>query len=197
MDTNSINNKVPLYAIFIFFLIIFSSSAANLFPCRLSELLENNILIKHIIAFLTIVFFVVLTVPIPNKKLNHILIVSVSLYIIFILLSKTEIEFFIPVIVLLGIMYIFVLKKNEYEEKIKINNDNNEKNKSDKITIINNVITLIVLILILIGFILYLGRKKYEYKDKFSYLTFIFGKTKCTKSFSKINYKKSLKYLIG
>ncbi len=197
MDEKSINNKIPLYAIFIFFLIIFSSSASNLFPCRLSNLLENNIFIKHLIAFLTIIFFVVITVPIPKKELNNILIISVYLYLIFIFLSKTEVEFFIPILILMGIMYILILKKNEYNEKIKYNNDNIVKNKKDRISIINNFITVIILLLIIIGFILYLGRKKYEYGDKFSYITFIFGKTKCSKSFSKINYKKSLKYYIG
>tara|TARA_B110000881_G_C18379152_1_gene415199 strand:+ start:150 stop:509 length:360 start_codon:yes stop_codon:yes gene_type:complete len=29
------------------------------------------------------------------------------------------------------------------------------------------------------GFILYLGEKKMEYKDKFTYFTFLFGKPKC------------------
>ena len=38
----------------------------------------------------------------------------------------------------------------------------------------------------IIGFILYLGEKKIEYKDKFNYITFIFGKPSCTNIFPKI-----------
>lgn len=50
--------------------------------------------------------------------------------------------------------------------------------------------------MLVLGFILYLGEKKYEYKNKFDYLTFIFGKPKCRGHTPKVNYSKILHSLI-
>jgi hypothetical protein len=60
---------------------------------------------------------------------------------------------------------------------------------------INNGLSIAVFILIFIGFMIYMGRKKYEYKNNFSYLTFIFGKVECKGTISNIDYSTSLKHV--
>jgi hypothetical protein len=47
----------------------------------------------------------------------------------------------------------------------------------------------------IIGFMIYMGRKKYEYKNNFSYLTFIFGKVECKGTISNIDYSTLLKHV--
>lgn len=49
---------LPVYPIFILLLIISANYLADLFPCRLRELLENNIYVKHLFGYLTLLFFV-------------------------------------------------------------------------------------------------------------------------------------------
>ena len=49
--------------------------------------------------------------------------------------------------------------------------------------------------IIVIFILIYMGRKKFEYKNNFNYLTFIFGKVECTGTSSKIYYLTSVKDL--
>ena len=144
----SINDAFPVYSIFIFILLIAAGEILNIFPCSVIEVIENNIYLKHFIGFLTMIFFVVLVVPIPDKKLNNILSKSALMYAIFILISKTESQFFIPIIVLLGATYLLILKKAEYREAIDRKENIQETletlDKINTIVLINNSVLIII-----------------------------------------------------
>jgi hypothetical protein len=90
------------------------------------------------------------------------------------------------------------LKRNEIAKR-KEDSTNEELEKLEKtknlIIKINNGISIVVFILIFFGFMIYMGRKKYEYKNNFSYLTFIFGKVECKGTISNIDYSTSLKHV--
>jgi len=197
----SINDQFPVYSIFIFILILASGGAlSHIFPCNAVTIIENNVFLKHFIGLLNMTFFVVLLVPIPNKNLSNILSKSVLMYIVFILISKTETCFFIPIIVLLGIIYLLILKKVEYREAIeKLKSNESDKKiinaKIDTVVLINNSILLVIAILIIIGFSLYLGRKKYEYGKKFNYSTFLLSSNVCSKTAPTIGFKQSLQHI--
>lgn len=198
MNNYSLNDKLPIYCIFIFFLLIFVDDAKNIFPCRMRYVFENNLYLKHFLGYLTITFLVVLLEHIPNKNLKRIFLVSFYLYLVFILISKTEYGFFVPIFVLISIIYVLYLKREEIDKE-KESSSKDKKEELEKnynlIIKINNLFIIIVIGLTIVGFLFYMGRKKYEYKNNFSYLTFIFGKVKCSETFSKIDYKKSLKYI--
>ena len=189
----SINDNFPLYSIFIFILIALADFILNILPCNIITIISNNIYLKHFIGFLTMVFFVVIVVPLSNKKLNNILSKSALMYIIFLFVAKTEPQFFIPIIILMGILYLLFLKKEEY-----ISNDisNENHNKINIIILINNSISLIILCLLIIGFVLYLGRKKYEYGENFIYITFLFGSNICNETVATIGFRKSLQHVL-
>ena len=120
-------------------------------------------------------------------------------FILFILISKTEYGFFIAIIILTAVIYILYLKRNEIAKRKEDATSNEELEKLEKtknlIIKINNGISIVVFILIFIGFMIYMGRKKYEYKNNFSYLTFIFGKVECKGTISNIDYSTSLKHV--
>ena len=192
----SINDAFPVYSIFIFILLIAAGEILRIFPCSVADIIENNIYMKHFIGFLTMIFFVVLVVPIPDKKLNNILSKSVLMYAIFIIISKTESQFFIPVIILLGITYLLILKKVEYRETIERKENIQETlEKIDTVVLINNSILVVIAVLIIIGFVLYIGRKKYEYGSDFSYITFIFGQNVCSNTVPTVSFNKALQHL--
>ena len=190
MTTFSINDKLPLYCIFTFFLLICADSTSSLFPCHVRRVLENNLIVKHVMVYLTITFLVVLLENFPDKNLYKIFSVSFFLYILFIFISKTEYGFFISILIITAIIYI--AKKTEIAY-------NKEKegldNKHDLIIKINNGLIIVIFILTIIGFLIYMGRKKFEYKNNFNYLTFIFGKIECKGTISNIDYSTSLKHL--
>ena len=198
MSDFSINDKIPIYCIFTFFLLICADSTSNLFPCQLRRVLDNNLILKHMMVYLTITFLIVLLENIPDKSLYKIFSVSFYLYLIFILISKTEYGFFVPILIITAIVYILYLKREELKKQQE-SASKNEKEEIEKrhnlIIKINNILIIIILILTVIGFFVYMGRKKYEYKNNFNYLTFIFGKIECQGTVSKTDYATSLKHL--
>jgi len=148
--------------------------------------------------YLTITFLVVLLEDL-DKNLVEVFLVSFYLYLVFILISKTEFGFFIAIIILTAVIYVLYLKRNEIAKRKEDATSNEELEKLEKtknlIIKINNGISIVVFILIFIGFMIYMGRKKYEYKNNFSYLTFIFGKVECKGTISNIDYSTSLKHV--
>ena len=190
--------NISIYSIFIFFLIISSNYLGALFPCRIQKLLSTNVYLKHVFGFLTLSFFVVLTDPLKKYNFINILYESSLLYIIFIIFINNNYNFFIFGLIIVGLIYILNLKKIDLVGKITENNlnkdYNNEQNKQllDIITKINTFLFILFMIIIIIGFIIYIGEKKIEYKDKFSYIVFIFGQAQCRDKSPNTNYTKAL-----
>jgi len=197
MINYSLNDRFPMYSIFFYFLLIAAGLVLNTFPCKMRNALDNNLYLKHFIGYLTMAFLVVITEPILNKKLTNVIFLSFALYIVFILVSKTEYGFFLSIIILLGLTYLLIIKKEEYKQDNEKNTQSASENdkKINIIVNINNFILIVTIALIIIGVLIYMGRKKYEYKDKFSYLTFFLGKIDCKYSKPKIGYLNSLKHL--
>jgi hypothetical protein len=215
----NIQENIPIYAIFILILILSGGYVIQLIPCRLQRLLNENIYIKHFFGLLTLIFLINLTDPDErNATLNQILYKSFILYLFFIVIIKTQYKFFMMILLLIGFIFILQIKKNEYKitnvkdedfknihkeehknikkEEILKNIEVNEKiEKTEKIIFIQNILFGIMILFIIIGFITYLGQKKYEYKDKFNFITFIFGKPDCSFSVKKISIKNSISHV--
>ena len=165
-----------LYPIFILIMIISANFLAEIFPCRFQELLNSNNYIKHIFGYLTLVFFVSLNIQNLNTNLSQLFTKSLYLYIGFLLLSKTNKHIFMTILILLALLYIIHLKKT-----IELQNNKNNKQSPilQNLESYSLIIKKSIFTLLIIGFILYLGEKKYEYKKQFNYLTFLFGKPNC------------------
>lgn len=172
-----IGQDIPLWNIFVLFLIIASNYIGELFPCRIQDYLSNNVYLKHFISFLTLLFFVVLTdTSLVKKKFMEIFISSVKLYFLFLLLINSNQSFFVFALLILAIIYIIQLIKKDY---IDDENVTEETENYKKIRLLEKTLFILFFITLVIGFIIYLGEKKIEYKNKFNYLTFIFGKPSC------------------
>ncbi len=182
----------PMFSIFIFVLLISCSFLVQLFPCRLQYELNENIYLKHLFALFTMFFFVILLAPLEDKR--FIVLKSVAMYILFVLITKVEYKIFILIIVLLFISYIVVLQK-ELQKKKNETLEEHERRETKMYDQINLVVYFIVIILILIGVAIFMGEKKMEYKNKFNYITFFFGKVKCAKNLQKHTYSNALKHL--
>jgi hypothetical protein len=188
-----ITENLPIYSVFLLVLIIAGSFIVELFPCRLQRLFTNSMYLKHICAFFTLVFFIVITSPIKSKK--HIFIKSILVYIFFVLVTKTHPYFFLIILFLLAFCYIIALQKEDLDTNEKETINEEEITKNNKI--IDNVIFLIyviVFILTIIGILIYMGEKKIEFKNDFSYNYFFFGVPKCRNDPIKVSMKKALQY---
>ena len=172
-------------AIFVFTLIISGNFLAQLFPCRIQDALTHNILIKHLFGFLTLFFFGIVAIP----SLANIsgMIGSFFLYIIFLINAKTKYQFWIAVFVLYAIIYLLHIVKNEYISYIEDPNISEELSKSyitknSYIEVIQTISFGLIVVLTIIGFLVYMGEKKLEYKGSFDYKIFFLGKPYCKDS---------------
>lgn len=184
----SVFRNIPIWNIFVLFLIIAANYLGELFPCRVQNLLESNIYLKHIIAFLTLSFFVILTDTTSNYKSNEIFSISFTLYILFIILARNNKVFFLINLVILAILYVMKLQLTDYEKNV------DEKSNDifyERLLIIEKVLTVIFFVLLICGFLIYMGEKKIEYKNKFNFITFFFGKPSCKLNSPTINYFES------
>jgi len=184
----SVFRNTPIWNIFVLFLIIAANYLGELFPCRVQNLLESNIYLKHIIAFLTLSFFVILTDTTSNYKSNEIFSISFTLYILFIILARNNKVFFIINLVILAILYVMKLQLTDYEKNV------DEKSNDifyERLLILEKILSVIFFILLICGFLIYMGEKKIEYKNKFNFITFFFGKPSCKLNSPTTNYVES------
>lgn len=90
----------------------------------------------------------------------------------FLFLINTNVLFFLISIITLAVMYVLTLKKKDYSSE-----ENNDSIAWIDQT--NYLLSIFFIISSIVGFLVYMGEKKIEYKNKFDYLTFIFGKPSC------------------
>ena len=163
----------------LFLLIISGNYIGGLVSCRTQYLLNNNIYYKHFIGFISLYFFIMLV----ELDINPIksLILTVPMYFYFLMLTKSQSTFFISVIFIL-IILVFIQKYKSYLEK-KTQLSKSELIFIKNVDLLRKIVIGIILILTIIGFLIYLGMKKVEYKNGFNLKNFLFGKIVCKNNF--------------
>lgn len=163
----------------LFLLIISGNYIGSLVSCRTQYLLNNNIYFKHFIGFISLYFFIIL-VELNINPLKS-LFLSIPMYFYFLMLTKSQSSFFISVIFML-IILVFLQKYKSYLDK-KTELSKNELIFIKNVNLIIKIVIGLILILTIIGFLIYLGMKKIEYKNNFNLKDFLFGKLVCKNNF--------------
>jgi c-di-AMP phosphodiesterase-like protein len=148
-----------------------------LFSCHLQSLIIDSLFARHVIGFLTLIFFVRLTGP-EKSEFKTLITDSIILYIWFIATTRISSETLYiigPLAIVYFILYI-------YKSTINSDDKDNDKKITETIDHVNLWITRLLGISIIIGVILYYGEKRLEYSNNFNIMTFIVGKIKCKKS---------------
>lgn len=126
----NIQRTIPLYSLFVLFLIILGGYIAELLPCKLQRVFKENIYLKHFFCLLILIFLINITNPAEKKvELSRIILKSMILYIFFIFIIKTNYKFFIGILILLCFIYLLELKKQEYSDDIEKSEKNNNLNE--------------------------------------------------------------------
>lgn len=163
MTEINIENKIPIYSLFLIIIIICGNYFGELLPCRIQKNLKNSMIIKYIFLFLSLFFLVLYS---TEDKILKNFYETIIIFLFFILLTRNTYKFFLINSFLLFIIYVLYLGMNEFRNK----------------KIIKSIINILICICsfsIIIGFILYLLNKKKKFKKKFSFKKFIFGKSIC------------------
>ena len=199
---DSITNIEPelTHPFIILSLLMSANYLGELFPCKVQSVFSKNMIVKHILGFLSLMFFVVLTRPNLYTSSNFVY-VSLLLYGFFMFLSKLNYIIWFIVFGIFAILYISHVYLTQIEEENQINRskigDNtvspdaddkmptqNITEKIETIKMVQKYLLFAIFPTTLIGFIHYLGEKKIEFgRNGFNYTHFFFGKPKC-KDFS-------------
>ena len=156
----------------IVYLVISSNFLGNLFGCRIQQLFANNMPMKHLLAFLTVFFLIVISNPPEGYTIHQTLVLTTAIYAWFFLTTKMHISFWIPMI--LAVFLAFVLYTYKKEAKTDLSKE--RQNMMEKI---QTVAILFAGILTVIGVAAYYGEKKLEYDADFDATTFWLGKPDC------------------
>jgi cytochrome c biogenesis factor len=168
--------------VFVLYLIISSNFLAQLFSCRLQEMMNNSMLAKHFVGYMTLLFFVVLSSGDTYSTTSAILY-SLYLYLIFWFSTRISSEYLLVFLLLTATLYILQL----YEKQ-------NGEQKSRRLEITQEVIRWFMFVVLVVGFIFYWIEKKIEYKNKFSILTFIAGRPVCRNKSPTVTTDKLFKF---
>lgn len=171
-----------LGAVFIFTLIISGNFLAQLFPCKIQEALTDNIYIKHVFGFFTLFFFGILAIPELANTSG--MISSLVLYLVFLINAKTKYHFWIAAFLLYALIYMLHIINKEYQGFLSDKSTKAEdieiyEQRTKYIEITQNVSMGLIGLLTFVGFLVYMGEKKYEYGKHFNYHTFFLGKPSC------------------
>lgn len=158
-----------------FYLLISSNYLGELYGCKLQVILQKNMAVKHLVGLITTFFAISLSNPgFFSESITRSFLTSIAIYILFILSTKTNITVTILILILLTIVYILETMKRKYNY-----DDENSKDNLKILLRYQTYICIGIVLLILGGFVYYYLEKRYEYKNTFNTLTFIFGNPHC------------------
>jgi hypothetical protein len=167
--------------LFVLYLVLAAAYIQPLMPCNADTFLGSSMLMRHAIAFMTLIFFIVIadTEVDDYMPLGTVVMTSAVIYLWFLISSKMTANWWMMLIVLLAALYLMDI----YDER--------QPKKYDFKPIKEGIIG-VALTLTLIGFLIYVGEKKLDYKGDFSYTTLLLGTKECKRTPNVQPYWKSL-----
>jgi len=176
--------------VFILYLVLAGNFLQPLLPCHTNRLILDSMWIRHILGFLTLVFFVVVTDTELDDymPLGTILAASAAIYFWFLISSKMTANWWVALVLLLAALYILDLYETQARHKGKQNPE-----IAKNVDLSKKIILGVSIALTLVGFLIYVGEKKLDYKSEFSYTTLLLGTTKCKGTPNIRPYMESLK----
>lgn len=176
--------KLSSQAIVLFILIVFGNRLGQNINCSFIKLTENRYFLHTLSLVLFFLSAIILSTEFTNEKIGVQIGLTILFYIYYLLITKSYYIFAFITIILLVVNFTI----NKHLE--------NSKTPNSKLEKTNIIILLVAFINTLIGDLLYLGKKKYQYGNKFSYLTFFLGKEKECSSSTKGTIKDFVKSII-
>jgi hypothetical protein len=172
MDYNVLLNSFGLLL-----LTISSNYSDKLLSCDIQEQYTNSVWMKHVITYLLVLFFIVAidkrAFEEASKKrwiVPHIFLVSFVVYLMFLIATKMQAKF---VLIILSLIVVYMLLDIEQTGK--------DDKTIKRLEIAQIVVAGLIAVTALYGFVTYFLKQKVEYGDQFSYVTFLLGKSVCSR----------------
>jgi len=159
---NSGSQHISKLALFIF--IISGNFVSDVFSCSLRKLLQDNIIIKHLVAFFILLLFVGLEDT--GTTMTNKIVMSIGLYAWFIFTMRSPLV--VSIIVTLSIVALYIIQGY-------IQDFENVGKTTDMLILTRNTIFVCSFLLSIIGFVYFTLQTRSMYKTDFSIYKFVIG----------------------
>ena len=167
----------------IVYLVISSNFLVNLVNKSLKEEIKENKIFQHILLIILIMSIIIITnsdlrYTMCNNYFMNVVILTLIIYIWFIMLMKMDIAMHLSILLLLLLYFVYDTKRERDNELISKDNnlDINKKIELTKFnTLIENYGLLIIFAITAIGNIIYDSEKQVQYGGGYSIKTFLFN----------------------
>lgn len=184
MSAMDINKILPMQNIFLIIMMITTNYFTSLYSCKVQNIIANNMYVKHLFGYLTMVFFVTINTIssqiTEEVRIKHLFLYSIIPYLFFIMTSRIHFNLFIPTLILLFFCYLLSLYKSQITSSTSSALDENKKkNILEDIEYYNRLFTNSILFIVIIGFVFEIYSKKREPKNNFNIVDFLVGSVDC------------------
>lgn len=175
------NNLASIQKGLLFFVLIISGNfIGELLSCRTQKLFKNSMLIKHVIAFVSLYFFVIIS----DDQLSaynpaYTLLGAIIIYMYFLCFVKSEAKYFLLIVIILTVVAFLQLYDRYLEKKSNKELGRYEIKLKENISLIQMILVAINIFISIFGMLIYMGMKKLEYQNEFTYYNFFLGSPKC------------------
>jgi len=178
MDINFSIGRIIL----ITYVILASQYCGNLFSHGLKEAIETNRMVQHLILLILIMVLMIcfgnpLEVEFTNNQQFNICIMSLLVYVWFILTTKLDLSWNVAILIILTIYFLFETKKvSDYKIMLDDKNLDNQKKKEllDTFNDLQKYLLLTIGGITILGTCFYAGEKQVQYGGGFTFYKFFF-----------------------
>lgn len=158
---------MPGFSIFALYLLIASAALYSIFTEPIRKLLEDNLIVKHLLGYMTMLFFVVLN---EATEVNYVqtVLFTIFVYLWFVMTTKLSLFYWVLTIIILGGLYAIQMYKQTEE-------DLTHKQKKF-ITELEYGGTIVGFLITVVGFVSYYYSKADKHKNGFTFAKFFSGK---------------------
>jgi hypothetical protein len=142
----------------------------GIMSCGVRKMVVEGIYIKHIIFFI-LIYFAIGFVDSSVKSPIDILLSAFVVYVLFMIIVKSQKEYVLVSVVILGILYVISKLRETYDITDVTNIQNLDR--------ISDILTVAAFLIVLTGFVIYFRRQYMEHKKDFDVSKFFFGTNKC------------------
>lgn len=176
-------------AVFVFYLLLSAGFQVPLFPCRVQRLFTDSQSLRHVLGFLTMTFFVVLTNSKNKLGVTELFAISAGAYLWFMMTAKMNMYTWFMMMFVLGVVFILQVYKDHQEEE----NPEETKPKIEAATKAQQILSYVVAALTIVGFVVYMGEKRIEYGDSFEFGKFFLGNPTCKGESPNVSVRNALR----
>jgi hypothetical protein len=178
MDINFSVGRIVLLT----YVILASQYCSNLFSHGLKEAIESNRMVQHLILLilimaLMIVFGNPLGVEFTNNQQFNIIIMTLLVYVWFIMTTKLDLAWNVAILIILTIYFLYESKKiSDYKLILSDPNLDNLKKKElfDSFDNLQKILLVTIFGVTIAGTLLYVNEKQIQYGGGFSMYRFFF-----------------------